>query len=197
MMSGQNTNTISKAKNPLIMVGRITDEEYEALRKFGVDFNDWYDYDGYWYSPKTTVAKREKYAMYNDWDTNYPIFRDELDEIVSDYEFTYESSNKFEKYYWFKCPNGQTIKIAKSDLPYSPPTKCKSWDSSKYCSSCYCTHSNCVHYRRAVLTKYTPHARLFAHIDIEHIINYHYEQLFDLPHYGPEHTNYQNLPKWQ
>lgn len=170
-MSGMISESIlKKVKNPLTMLGRMTCEEHSSLFELYPlveRLYDWYSFGEYWYHCDTLEVLSE---------LTRGIFCPE-----KFYDGLYDQLYEDEMYYWFKCPNGQTIKIAERDL---------------HITSKKCTHKNCVHYRRAVLTKFTPHARLFARLDIGHIIKYHREQLFDLPHYGAEYNNYQNLPKW-
>lgn len=79
-------------------------------------------------------------------------------------------------YYWFRCPNGQTLKIKNGRL-----------NSVKFCSP------SCKHYMRAVVTKYTRHAHENADEDLKHILKYHVKDLFKLQSHGPAETNRNNF----
>lgn len=186
-MSGRNLESI-EVRNPFIIVGRMTDAEYNALEKVDPDHQycrDWRYIDDHWYSPKAVSRLPKNHVlryMYKPSDFTYDICGTLIckPSWLGYDTSAFESFYEYELFYWFRCPNGQTIKIASTDIAFSLANECKDDDE-------------CVHYRRAVLTKYTPYARAFAHIDIEHILNHHYQDLFDLPHYGPHRKNYQNF----
>lgn len=83
-------------------------------------------------------------------------------------------------YYWFRCLNGQTLKIKNSKL---------------HGKQQYCSASNCIYYMRAVVKKYTRHARINAEQDMDHILKHHVADLFYLPSYGPADRNSHNFMK--
>ena len=88
--------------------------------------------------------------------------------------------HEYPGYYWFKCPNGQTLKIKNSQLQRKQQR---------------CYHSDCICYMRAVVKKYTQHAYMNAEFDLEHILTHHVGDLFRLPLYGPDERNSQNFMK--